>query len=822
MRRSQLSIEPSGASNMAHGRYSMTRPKGLALIALMFVEAFLALPVAKAQPANSALQAWVVSTGMRLTPASMETTRGSAASAEAFRNEIVSMQFAVRSSQTIAPFNATCETTGAEGGSVLPCSWVQIRYPGYVPVEERGEPMADPLLPSPPSGINPNWTQGVWLTISVPRMAAPGDYKGVIQLHAGRQNKRFKISLHVLDFTLPDITKGNFYLNIWQDPAAVARVAKVPLWSPAHWKLLEAYTRNLADHGQKSISTSIVYDPWRSQTGYVYPSMVEWRFPGTYQSGQASKFQFDFSVFDRYVEMMMKAGINKSIQCFSMVDGPGPTSLCNIGYIDTTTGKLQVCPTKVGGASYRDVWGAFLPAFVRHLKERGWLDRTYIGFDEKPQSIVNGILSVLKADAPELKVALAGGSSSQESGTVGDLTIYYSDLSHPAAVRHLLEERRTVGPTIFYTACGPASPNTFIYSPQWESRLLPWIAFRYGLAGYARWAYQSWPDDAWKQPQSRWHSGDSFLVYPGRNGPIDSTRWEMLRQGIEDYEALGILKQKIAGLAQNPDRAIEAANLERQMRRAVHGATNLDRCHGVPSPGLSRREINALLAETEGRQSMSYTSNVRIVSKFSPEDFAPDGDLQKEAWKTADWVRFDHDMSGQKHYPQSATEVATVWTPHYVYFAYRCKYSVLDLFEDADPAVEKWELWNRDVVEVFLNPQPGRVSHYYEFEVSPNNLWIDLEINKDQSPFNDASWDSGFDHATHIDPAHHIWTCEMRIPVASMGAKDISAGTEWRLNLFRADGLGADSQRRFLSWSAIPTGVTFHVPTRFGIIQFAK
>lgn len=219
---------------------------------------------------------------------------------------------------------------------------------------------------------------------------------------------------------------------------------------------------------------------------------------------------------------------------------------------------------------------------------------------------------------------------------------------------------------------------------------------------------------------------------------------------------------------------------------------------------------------------MRYTSNIRIVSKLASKDFVPDGNLQKEVWKTADWVRMDHDMSGRKEYPQSATEAASVWTPHYLYFAYRCKYTALNVFENADPAVEKWGLWNRDVVEVFLNPQPERVNHYYEFEVAPNNRWIDLEINKDQSPSSNASWDSHFEHATHIDPEHHIWTCEMRIPVASMGAKEISAGAEWRLNLFRADGPGKDSQRRFLSWSIIPTGASFHVPTRFGVIHFAK
>jgi Glycoside hydrolase 123, catalytic domain/Carbohydrate family 9 binding domain-like/Glycoside hydrolase 123 N-terminal domain len=816
----KINIERPKLSIFPHRRFLMTRPKNLAPVELMLVEFFFALAVANAQTAGSAFQAWVVGAGMRLTPASIGTMRGAEASAEAFRNEIISMQFAVRSTQALKPFKAACAT--AAGTNELPCTWVEIRYPGFVPVVERGELMADPLLLSPPAEIKPSWTQGIWLTISVPAGAAAGDYTGALEIYAGAESKRFELSLRVLDFTLPGMAKGNFDLNIWQDPAAVARVAKVPLWSPEHWKLLEAYTRDLAAHGQKSISTSILYDPWRSQTGFVYPSMVTWSFPGTYKAGEASRFQFDFSVFDRYVEMMMKAGIGKSIQCFSMVDGPGHTSLCNIGYTDTTTGKLRVCPTHVGDAAYHDAWGAFLPALVRHLKQHDWLGRTYISFDEKPQAIMNGIFSVLQADAPELKVSLAGGSSSQESAAAGDLVLNYGVLAHRDVVHRLLEERRTVGPTTFYTACGTASPNTFVYSPQWESRLLPWIAFQNGLAGYARWAYQSWPGNVWRQPESRWHSGDSFLVYPGDDGPIDSTRWELLRQGIQDYEALEMLKQKIAGLRKTPGHADEAASLERRMMRAVRDTNNLDRCHGIPSPRLSRLAVDGLLTEAEGRQNMSYASNARIISKHAPEDFVPDGNLEKAVWKTADWVHVDHDMSGTRPYPQSAMDIATLWTPHCVYFAYRCKYTTLNIYNDGDPAAEKWGLWERDVVEVFINPQPERVNHYYEFEVSPDNLWIDLEINKDQSPFNDANWDSHFEHATRIDPEHHIWTCEFRIPVASMGAKEIFGGSEWRLNLFRCDGPTQDYPRRFMSWSTIPEGTSFHVPTRFGIIQFTK
>ena len=37
-------------------------------------------------------------------------------------------------------------------------------------------------------------------------------------------------------------------------------------------------------------------------------------------------------------------------------------------------------------------------------------------------------------------------------------------------------------------------------------------------------------------------------------------------------------------------------------------------------------------------------------------------------------------------------------------------------------------LWDRDVAEAFLQPDPSRAHYYREFEVSPNGMWIDLDI----------------------------------------------------------------------------------------------
>ena len=230
----------------------------------------------------------------------------------------------------------------------------------------------------------------------------------------------------------------------------------------------------------------------------------------------------------------------------------------------------------------------------------------------------------------------------------------------------------------------------------------------------------------------------------------------------------------------------------------------------------------ARAADHSWAQQSTYVSTSRMNSKFLARDFVPDGNLAKAIWRGASWAKIDHDAFKPVHFPQAATEIASLWTRDYVYFAYRCKYTTLNLYDSKETGKDFWELWNRDVVEVFLNPQPEHMRHYYEFEVAPNNLWIDLEIDLDKKPFGNAHWDSGFEHATVVDEKNHTWSCEMRIPVAAVNeSKPLEANAEWRINFFRADGLGDDTKRRFLSWSLVHNdNDSFHAPWSFGVIRF--
>ncbi len=211
-----------------------------------------------------------------------------------------------------------------------------------------------------------------------------------------------------------------------------------------------------------------------------------------------------------------------------------------------------------------------------------------------------------------------------------------------------------------------------------------------------------------------------------------------------------------------------------------------------------------------------------FTSQFTPRDFVPDGNLQKPVWQSANKVEFDQDPFLGTHHPGLETIVASLWTPDYLYLAFWAKYRTVNTFTGEDPNIERWELWDRDVVEAFINPQPERELHYYEFEVAPNNQWVDLELDLTGTPVHNAQWNSGFQHVAVIDEKQHVWTVEIRIPVRPMGVQKIDPHTEWRINFYRMEDVGQDHARQPLGWSPLgAANKSFHQPAHFGVLKFA-
>jgi Carbohydrate family 9 binding domain-like len=188
---------------------------------------------------------------------------------------------------------------------------------------------------------------------------------------------------------------------------------------------------------------------------------------------------------------------------------------------------------------------------------------------------------------------------------------------------------------------------------------------------------------------------------------------------------------------------------------------------------------------------------------------------QADGWSGAEAVRFNTDWQGKNADPQRSTEVRLLWSPETLYLKFVARYRVITVFGDAEPNGRRDKLWDRDVAEVFLQPDPSALRQYKEFEVSPNGFWIDLDIN------NGALQDlkSGLQSRVSVDAPTKTWTAELAIPMKSL-VQHFDEHAIWRVNFYRVEGVA--ELRFYSSWQPTNTAQpNFHVPELFGYLRFA-
>jgi alpha-galactosidase len=177
-------------------------------------------------------------------------------------------------------------------------------------------------------------------------------------------------------------------------------------------------------------------------------------------------------------------------------------------------------------------------------------------------------------------------------------------------------------------------------------------------------------------------------------------------------------------------------------------------------------------------------------------------------------VLFNTDWQGKNADPQRPTEVRLIWTPEFLYLKFVARYRLITVFDDGGSNGRRDKLWDRDVAEVFLQPDPAQPRRYKEFEVSPNGFWIDLEISNGKL----QHLQSGLQRRVNFDEATKTWTAELAIPMKSF-AQHFDPASVWRVNFFRVE--GPSEPRFYSSWQPTNTSQpNFHVPERFGFLRF--
>ncbi len=450
------------------------------------------------------------------------------------RNEAEGCVFGIRADMSIHVLRLDA-TDLTSGKNVISKANIQLGFIGFVPVPkntsdtpveelERLAPFEapDPILDRKYLDIMANETQPCHFKIYVPKDTAPGDYHGQIKISSHEGEIVLNVLLHIYPIELPD--HRSLYVTNWFSVDKIASVHNVELWSEEFWRVLEAWIALMSEYRQ-----NVFWVPLDTIT----------------VSYKDEHYRFDFSVFDRYIELLMRYKVDK-------------IEITHVAHFKQWGGKeialkdfRVIGPEGVKTENGAKILPYLLPILEKHLAEIGWLENALIHVADEPTEdglkAWTNLSKFVREYAPRLKRI----DAIETIGFEGQLEVWVPTLHHfNDWMDHYLEAMKDGFKVWFYTCCNPKGsyPNRFLDYPLLDTRVLHWINYAYGLKGYLHWGFNWWRDDAFGEPDPSLPPGDTHIAYPGQNCPLSSLRLEAMRDGLEDYEYLKLLEDEIASV----------------------------------------------------------------------------------------------------------------------------------------------------------------------------------------------------------------------------------------------------------------------------------
>ncbi len=485
---------------------------------------------------------------------------------EAARNDFESFQLVVNGGKTgLDELSLSLDgNLQGDGDATISTENIQVRYAYYHfvnrPTDRTGLvgdwPDALPPLESPLK-VAVGRNQPLWVTVYVPKDAKPGDYHGTLKLRRNGDESEVPFTVHVWNFSLPERNRHETAFGL--SPGNIFRYHNCKTAEEKR-AVLELYWRNFADH-RVSVYNPTPLDPIR----------VSWN-----PKSDPPSATLDFTAFDKEMERRIR---EHHITNFNLrIEGMGWGT-----FEERHPGKIG--EFVAGAPEYEAMFSDYVKKLEAHLTEKGWLSMAYVYWFDEPEpkdyDFVAEYTAKLKKYAPALARMITEEPNTpfidamKKANTSIDVwcPVSYCFNDDDAKKRQALGERFW-----WYVCTGPKEPfcTLFIDHPGTELRVWYWQAFQRKIVGSLVWESTYWtsatafPNEAQNPyddpmgyvaggpPGSKryWGNGDGRFVYPpldaatpGRNdgkpilkSPVSSIRWEMIREGIEDYEMLLLLQ----------------------------------------------------------------------------------------------------------------------------------------------------------------------------------------------------------------------------------------------------------------------------------------
>jgi hypothetical protein len=295
-------------------------------------------------------------------------------------------------------------------------------------------------------------------------------------------------------------------------------------------------------------------------------------------------------------------------------------------------GTGRIGPYRQGSEGYLPLYRQAAMTLQDHLEQKGWLRKSYVYWYDEPEEkdypfVAEG-MRLIKHGAPGVRRML---TEEPVKDLFGDVDIWCP--VEPNLNPAITAQRQKLGETIWWYVCtGPKEPwpGLFIDHDALDLRMWLWLTVKYNVQGILIWTTNWWtsgaafpkePQNPWEDPMgyvdgygfqpgqvALWGNGDGRMLYPPNQdvnqdrkpyleGPVNSLRWEMIRDGCEDYEYFYELRQAVQSARQTrrPARLIAAAQQLLVVPDSI--ATDPTHWNHDPQPLLARRQKIAEMIE---------------------------------------------------------------------------------------------------------------------------------------------------------------------------------------------------------------------------------
>jgi hypothetical protein len=486
---------------------------------------------------------------------------------QASRNEFEPFQLVVRSPVSRS---LKCNISNfVNVNSKISASNVTLHRVDYVPVTRLSDHFGrlgdwpDPLYPlikGRSVSFPANKNQPLWFTVHVPKDAAPGIYSASVSIGEAS----IPVELEVWDFTLPDaIHMAGEWGFGWSSIVETYKGTVGGSVKPCYWALVDALYEDFADHRLTPKGVG-----WPA--GLNYPGGVEYDCNGKLSPDAWGEWDFQ-TLANKYLR---GSGLdNGSGFPTFLIRGPNsnwppesrPSSFC-----EESRGKELP-----GNGNYNAKWFQYWTAVSNYLGKTGdYAGRGYYHIVNEPQTglddgpgndydIVAYLAQKTKMAAPGVRILV----SEQVEPEIYDNPRYpgakidiwmpiISNYESRRAQDRQLNHGEEVWWYFLYGDTPPLPNPTVMDRPGIEARIIPWLAWQERVQGLVYYSTTDWSSNPWTKPWFNNGNGDGFLFYPPKDATIafnpckaqsnrlvPSIRWELLREGMEDYEYFWLLNK---------------------------------------------------------------------------------------------------------------------------------------------------------------------------------------------------------------------------------------------------------------------------------------